>query len=257
MDINLMVLNVGNSRLAAGAFVAGELQQVGRAPVSDPAAMRAVVEGAWSAVAGRTGACVAGACVNPPVAGAVEQLVRDIADRSVQWVGRELELPITVLTDPPGDTGVDRIVTMAAAYEQMGKACVVVDAGTAITINCCNDNGDFLGGAIAPGASLQLWSLHTETAKLPQVSLQRPVDWIGKSTTDAMRQAVYHGARGLVRELVEQYATELGEWPEVIATGGDAELLFGGWELIHAVSPDLSLYGVALAYANHHLRHQT
>jgi hypothetical protein len=58
----------------------------------------------------------------------------------------------------------------------------------------------------------------------------------------------------MMKELVESYATGLGRWPEIIAAGGDAQLLFGGWELIHAISPDLTLYGIALAYAEHHIR---
>lgn len=257
MDINLMVLNVGNSRLAAGAFAGGELLRVERAPIDDVDRVRLAIEQVWGTIAVRHGACVAGVCVNPPELERIEKLVDEVAAHAVQWVGRDIELPISVLTNPPEDTGVDRIVATAAAYEQLGKACVVVDAGTAITINCCNDNGDFLGGAIAPGATLQLRALHEHTAKLPQVTLQRPDAWIGTSTVEAMRHGVYCGIRGLVRELVEQYATELGEWPEVIATGGDAKALFDGWELVHAVSPDLALYGVALAYANHHIRHQT
>ena len=58
----------------------------------------------------------------------------------------------------------------------------------------------------------------------------------------------------MVKELVERYATEFGQWPELIATGGDAESLFGGWALVHAVAPDLTLYGIALAYANYHIK---
>jgi hypothetical protein len=61
----------------------------------------------------------------------------------------------------------------------------------------------------------------------------------------------------MVKELVENFATDLGTWPDVIATGGDAPKLFEGWELIHAVAPDLTLYGIALAYAEHHIRHRT
>jgi type III pantothenate kinase len=132
---------------------------------------------------------------------------------------------------------------------------VVVDAGTAITIDCCNDSGDFVGGAIAAGASLQLDALHEHTAKLPRVELAAPTGPFGTSTSAALQQGVYHGIRGMVKELVENYATHLGTWPDVIATGGDAKVLFEGWELIHAVSPDLTLYGIALAYANHHIKH--
>jgi hypothetical protein len=61
----------------------------------------------------------------------------------------------------------------------------------------------------------------------------------------------------MVKELVENYATQLGEWPDLIATGGDANDLFEGWELIHAIAPDLTLYGAALAFTNHHIKHGT
>ena len=126
-----------------------------------------------------------------------------------------------MLTDAPEQTGVDRVVNIAAAYEQMGKACVVVDAGTAITVNVCNDSGDFLGGAIASGAGVQLAALHEKTAKLPSVPLDTPQGLIGKSTEQAILHGVFYGIRGMVKELVENYATELGTWPDIIATGGD------------------------------------
>ena len=120
----------------------------------------------------------------------------------------------------------------------------LVDAGTAVTVDCCNDKGEFLGGAIAPGVDMMLTALHERTAKLPQVDLATPQGVFGRSTKEAIRQGVYFGVRGMVRELVENYATELGSWPELIATGGDAQKLFEGWELVHAISPDLTLYGV-------------
>jgi type III pantothenate kinase len=177
--------------------------------------------------------------------------------QKIQWVGDDLDLPVKVLTQQPKETGVDRVLNIAAAYEQMGKACVVVDAGTAITVDVCNDNGEFLGGAIAPGASLMLDSLHDHTAKLPRVNLETPQGTFGQTTAGAIQQGVYHGVRGMVKELVENYATHLGNWPDVIATGGDAHKLFEGWELIHAIAPDLTLYGIALAYAEHHIKHGT
>jgi type III pantothenate kinase len=161
-----------------------------------------------------------------------------------------------VLTGEPTKTGVDRVLNVAAAYEQMGKACVVVDAGTAITIDCCNDSGDFLGGAIAPGVSLMLDALHDKTALLPRVEFEVPTGIFGQTTRDAILEGVYHGMRGMVKELVEQYAVKLGQWPDIIATGGDAQKLFAGWELIHAVSPDLAMYGIALAYTEHHLKNE-
>jgi type III pantothenate kinase len=257
MDINLLVLNVGNSRLAVGAFSAGELTHVARVPIDDRDAWADILRDAWSKIADMDSPAVCGASVNPAAMEAVEHLVAQIAGAPVEWVGREIDLPIRVLTDPPTDTGVDRVVTLAAAHEQLGKACAVIDAGTAITVSCCNDKGDFLGGAIAPGVNMQLDALNRDTAKLPRIDFAAPQGVFGRSTREAIRHGVFHGVRGMVKELLENYATELGFWPDAIATGGDAAKLFEGWELIHAISPDLTLYGIALAYANHHIKHGT
>jgi len=257
MDINVLVINVGNSRLALGAFVAGNLEYVKRISHSQRSDWPAVIAEAWSHLAGREAAAVAGASVNPPLIEPVEHAVMQVTGQQVQWVGRQLDVPIRVLTENPAETGIDRILNIAAAYEQMHKACVVVDAGTAITVDVCDDEGNFLGGAIAPGVALQFQAMHQHTAKLPLAQLEVPRDPIGKSTIAALQHGVYHGIRGMVKELVENYATHLGAWPDVIATGGDASRLFGGWELVHAVSPDLTLYGIALAYAEHHIKHGT
>lgn len=255
MDINLLTLNVGNSRIAIGAFVAGKLEYVRRMPVSQREDFAGAIAEAWKHFEAATDVDVAGASVNPGVMEGVEHAVKQATGKSVEWVGREIDLPIEVKTNPPEQTGVDRVLSVAAAYELMQKACVVVDAGTAITVNVCNDAGDFLGGAIAPGASMMLDALHDNTAKLPAVTLAVPEAMIGASTEQAMLHGVYHGVRGMVKELVENYATELGNWPDIIATGGDAQTLFRDWELIHAISPDLVLYGIALAYSNHHIKH--
>jgi type III pantothenate kinase len=257
MDINLMVLNAGNSRLAVGVFTAGELGYVARVGHDQRSEWPARIAEAWSKLAGHDGSAVAGATVNPPLIEPLEHAVDQATGQRVQWVGKDLELPIKVLTDEPAETGVDRVLNVAAAYEQMGKGCVVVDAGTAVTVDCCNDDGAFVGGAIAPGIAMQLDALHGRTAKLPRVPFEIPTTPYGRTTADALRHGVYHGLRGLVRDAAENFATELGTWPDIIATGGDAPKLFEGWELIHAIAPDLTLYGIALAYANHHIKHGT
>ena len=255
MDINIMVLNVGNSRLASGAFVGGELRQTARAGIGERGEWEGVITQAWEKFAGVKGVEIAGASVNPGVVREVEPMVERITGKTIQWVGRELELPIPVSTDKPEETGVDRVLNVAAAFEQMDKACAVVDAGTAITVDVCNHQGIFLGGAIFPGVNMMLDALNEKTARLPRVTLARPDGAFGRSTSGAICQGIFHGVRGMVKELLENYATELGGWPDLIATGGDAELLFGGWELVHAISPDLTLYGIALAYAEHHIQH--
>lgn len=255
MDINLLVLNLNNSRLGVGVFVAGELQDVERIAHGQRGDWPAKIGRAWALIAGRDSPTIVGASVNPPLESSLELTVREATGHNVEWIGRDIDLPIKVLTEKPEETGVDRVLNIAAAHEQMGKACVVVDAGTAVTVDCCDDKGDFLGGAIAPGVNTMLDALHAKTAKLPRVEFDVPKQPLGRSTEQAILSGVYNGIRGMVKELVEAYATDLGFWPDIIATGGDAQRLFEGWELIHAVSPDLTFYGAALAYAEHHIKH--
>lgn len=256
MDINLLVLNIGNSRLAIGSFVGGELQYTKRIALDQREDIQGAIAEAWKTV-DDPDAEVCAASVNPQVNEFVEHAAQQATGKPVQWVGQQVDLPIKVKTEAPEKTGVDRVLSMAAAYEQMQTACVVVDAGTAITVNVCDDKGNFLGGAIAPGAAMMLKAMHEHTAKLPDVALAIPEKAIGATTEQAMLHGVYHGIRGMVKELVESYAVELGNWPDIICTGGDAQTLFGGWELVHAISPDLILYGIALAYADHHTKHGT
>ena len=252
-----MALNVGNSRLAIGVFLAGELQFSTRVSLEQRSDWQGILADAWKRLDGAEGAAISGASVNPGALESIEHAVEQATGQEISWVGREIDLPIKVATEKPEETGVDRVLNVAAAYEQLGKACIVVDAGTALTVDVCDDSGSFLGGAIAPGAAMSLDALHEHTAKLPRVTLAAPSGNIGTSTTQAILQGVFTGIRGAVKELIESYATQLGRWPEVIATGGDAQTLFADWELIHAVSPELTLYGIALAYANHHIKHGT
>ena len=257
MEINLLVLNAGNSRLAIGVFEAGELTHVTRLTHDQRGEWGDKIAEAWAKIKDSTSPAIAGASVHPGVLESLEHVVKETTGMNVEWVGRDLDLPIKVLTESPKDTGVDRVLNVAAAYEQIGKACVVVDAGTAVTVDLCIDAGEFLGGAIAPGVALMVSSLHEKTAKLPLVELVVPTHPYGRNTIEAIHQGVYHGIRGMVKELVENYATELGTWPDLITTGGDAAKLFDGWEIVHAISPDLTLYGVALAYTQHYMHHDS
>jgi len=250
-------LSVGNSRIALGTFVAGELQNVARVPHTLRNDWEAMIRQAWQPLSTIENASIAGASVNPTLFEALEHAVQQATGQTVEWVGQEIKVPIKVRTKEPAQTGIDRVLNVAAAFEQMGKGCVVVDAGTAITVDCCNDQGEFLGGAIAPGVTMQLDALHEKTAKLPRVTFARPSGPFGDTTEQAILQGAFHGVRGMVKELAESYATTLGYWPDIIATGGDAQALFEDWELVHAVAPDLTLYGIALAYAEHHIKHKT
>src|SRR6476620_7874112 len=119
MDINLLVLNVGNSRLALGAFVEGQLEYSTRLSHEQRADWPGAIAQAWEKIRDREDPAIAGASVNPAMMEPVEHAVMQGTQTRVEWVGRDIELQIKVLTDAPDQTGVDRIVNIAAAYAQM------------------------------------------------------------------------------------------------------------------------------------------
>ncbi|MHC5028335.1 MAG: type III pantothenate kinase, partial [Planctomycetota bacterium] len=167
---------------------------------------------------------------------------------NVYIVGKDLPIPIGESLDPETITGVDRLLNAAAAYATLEQACVVVDAGTAITVDFVDGEGTFHGGAIAPGASMQLAALHQHTSALPALEFTKPdSEAFGKSTAQAMLHGVYDGIRGLVWRLVEKYAERYGAYPMVVVTGGDANVLFEDDELVNRLVPDLTLLGIAAA----------
>jgi type III pantothenate kinase len=195
------------------------------------------------------------ASVNPAVLERLEAAAEPLKE-PLLVVGRDLPLPIQTDLPAPESVGVDRLCAAIAAFDRLGSACVVADFGTAVTVDCVNDEGVFLGGAILPGLEMGGEALEAKTAQLPRVDVRGAdgggPDWVfGKDTRQAIVGGLVFGARGALRELVESYATELGRWPIVILTGGDAKLICpraGESGLVQAVVPDLVLRGVAIAY---------
>jgi len=189
--------------------------------------------------------------VNPSALKALEAAADEETGQDVIVIGRDVPLPMETELPDPQSVGTDRLCCAVAAYDRIGQACVVADFGTAITIDCVNDDGVFLGGTIMPGLAMSAEALHNGTAQLPRVEPTEPPGVIGKDTNQAMVGGIIFGARGALRERIEAYATLLGHWPLVILTGGDARLICpdpNTSELVQAVVPDLVLRGVAMAY---------
>ncbi|MEW6250539.1 MAG: type III pantothenate kinase, partial [Planctomycetota bacterium] len=160
----------------------------------------------------------------------------------------DVPLPMTLDIDNADEIGVDRVCSAAAAYERTRGACAVASFGTAITVDCVSEDGRFLGGAILPGLDMSFAALHAGAAQLPRVSPGKPAAVFGRNTHDAIVNGVVYGALGALREIVERYATALGEWPRLVITGGNAPLVAELADYVDAIVPDLCLMGVALAY---------
>lgn len=145
----------------------------------------------------------------------------------------------------PESIGPDRLANAIAARRLYGAPSIVVDFGTAVTLDVVNPEGNYVGGVIAPGLNALTNYLHEKTALLPRVEIREPAGWIGKNTEEAMLTGAVHGYRGLIRELISGVRTELAA-PEapVIATGGYAALIASGLPLIEVVHPLLTLEGL-------------
>lgn len=245
----VLACDVGNTSLRFAHVRGEDVSPVRALRLADTADLETELRALWDSIPAPRK--VAASSVNPKGLAILERAVGHATGQPVLVVGRDLPLPIETDLGEPGKIGTDRLCAAVAAYDRLGAACVVADFGTAITIDCVSNEGVFLGGAIMPGLGMGAASLHAYTAALPRVEPVAP-DWVyGKDTRQAIVGGLVFGGRGALRELVESYATALGQWPVVILTGGDARLICGDpnqSELVQAVVPDLVLRGVAMAY---------
>lgn len=151
----------------------------------------------------------------------------------------------------PLEVGADRIANaIAAVHLHPGRDLLVVDLGTATTIEVITATGDYLGGAILPGVGVSAESLASHTAKLPRVEIARPEVALGRSSVESIQSGLFHGHVGAVRHLISLVAIEAfnGRRPHVIGTGGFARM-FLSENLFDEIVPELVLYGLNHAHA--------
>lgn len=244
----IIAINVGNSRTHVGRFDDHVLRHSERFPNTDLVQVVQAIANEWRQLDDPSDVAAVIASVNDPFADRLISAVEDQLSINVYRIGADMPIPIGQQLDPETLTGVDRLLNAAAAFDTVKQACIIVDAGTAITVDFVDGQGTFQGGAIAPGATMQLHALHEHTAGLPDLSFRAPDhEPFGRNTAQAMYQGVFHGIRGMVQRLVEQYAESYGAFPMVIATGGDAPVLFESEKLIDRIVPELTLMGIAAA----------
>lgn len=149
----------------------------------------------------------------------------------------------------PESIGADRLANTAALKSKYGSPGIAIDFGTAVTFSVLSPEGDFIGGAIAPGLAAMTGYLATRTAQLPLVDLSEPASAIGATTAEAILSGAVIGHRGMVREILRQIISELDVLPKVVATGGGAEFGAKWIPEIHVIDPELTLEGVRLIAA--------
>ncbi|MDQ7248104.1 type III pantothenate kinase [Dongia sedimenti] len=160
-----------------------------------------------------------------------------------------VKLGIQVKMDIPVSTvGADRLANAVGGHITYKKPLVIVDFGTATTFDVADGEGNYLGGAISPGINLSVEILHSATAMLPRIAVERPNRVIGKSTTEAMQSGIFWGYVGLVEGMVQRITAEFGADLAVIATGGLAPLFVGVTPLIHHLDPEITMRGLVEIY---------
>ncbi len=241
----IVLLSVGNTRTRMARVVDAELQP-SRVVRNDPldellASVEEFFEGARAALV---------ASVRPGVSDAIVERLDPDGQGKVGVVGRDIGVPLDHTLDDPTTVGQDRLLNALAAWDRTGEASVVVDAGTAITVDFVDGAGAFHGGAIAPGLNAMLETMSKRADALPELSLDAerlpaPGDPpFGKTTPQAMTIGAVAAARGMARALIDEYAQFYQAYPRVIATGGDAGLLFEDDPFVERVVPDLTLIGM-------------
>src|SRR5437667_1508061 len=163
-------------------------------------------------------------------------------------VGPGPKTSVRIRYENPRDVGADRIANALAAYTKYGGPVVVIDFGTAVTYDAINADGDYLGGAIAPGIEISLDALVSHTAMLRRVEAVAPDSIIGRNTVASIQSGLVWGFVAQVEGMVARMVDELGGSARVIATGGQASLVAGLTNVIEVTDPLLTLEGLRLIY---------
>jgi len=186
--------------------------------------------------------------VVPPLVTTFRDLFQRYFHLSPLVVGAGVKTGVRIRMDNPREVGADRIVNAVAAHKLYGGAVIIVDLGTATTFDTVSKEGDYLGGAIAPGIVAANESLFRRAAMLPRVELTHPERAIGTNTVSAMQSGIIFGYVGLIEGIVARIQRELGEKAKVVATGGYVEVIAKETAVIDEVNPNLTLIGLRLIY---------
>ena len=192
------------------------------------------------------GICMAS--VVPPLTSKVIQACQDYLGHDPLNVDAGVKTGVRILYEDPKAVGADRIVDCAAVQRLYGGPACVVDFGTGTTFDAITAEGDYLGGAIAPGIGIAAEALFSRAAKLSRVDLVRPPSVIGRNTPHAIQSGLLFGYVGLVEGMVARFREELGPKMKVIATGGLAEVVAKETDVLEIIAPWLTLDGLHIIW---------
>ncbi len=188
------------------------------------------------------------ASVNPDIEPIFYKSLGKNNKKKILKIGREIKLRIPILIENPQTVGIDRLLNALAAYRRTKSSTIIIDFGTAITIDIVSKEGGFLGGLILPGIRTSAYALNKQTALLPKVDIKRPAKIIGKNVEDAIKAGIYFGTVGSVIHIIKEVRRIYGDLKYTIATGGDAKVFKKDIPEIDKFIPYLTLEGIRLAF---------
>lgn len=188
------------------------------------------------------------ASVVPPLNSSLVSAVERYFGHQPLMVGPGIKTGLKIHYRDPKEVGADRIVAAMAAYKKYGGPLIIIDFGTGTTYDVVSKEGDYLGGAIAPGLGISVEALYERAARLQRVELKAPEHVIGRTTQESMQAGIIYGYTAQVEGMVARIRKELGEEGRVIATGGYASLIAAQTTAIELVDQRLMLEGLRLIH---------
>lgn len=226
----LLAIDIGNTNLVIGCFQGDDLKFKARiatdySRTSDQygVEIKNMME-AYGVQMSDIDDCIISSVV-PPVFNSVRTGVWKVIGKQPMVVGPGLKTGLNIQMDVPSQVGSDRIVIAVAALAEYRAPLILMDLGTATTMEVVEPENKYLGGVIFPGIRVSLDALTSRAAQLPGISLDNPKQVIGKNTVDCMRSGMMYGTAAMIDGLVERMEEELGHQCTLIATGGMAQFI--------------------------------
>ena len=250
----LLTIDIGNTNITLGLYDRDQRKHAWRLatahermPDEYGLQMLGLMEHAACEVSQITGCALAS--VVPPLTGTFVSACKTYLKQDPLVIDAGVKTGLSIrYEDPKNALGADRVADAVAVRQLYGTPACVVDFGTATTFDAISPEGEYLGGAIAPGLNLAAESLFQRAAKLPRVELAAPVAAIGRNTVGAIQSGLIFGYVGLVEGMVERFKAELGEDTRVIGTGGLVGLIAAETEVIEILAPWLTLDGLQIIW---------
>jgi len=240
----LLTIDIGNTSIYNGVFDNKVLKKTFRIPAYSGNLIKEY-KAKLKPYVGKIDSVIVTSVV-PLVLKKTETAIKKTLNKNCIVVGRDADSGIRNLYKNPKQVGSDRLVNARSAYELYGGECVIVDFGTAITIDIVNKKRQYIGGVIAPGPGISLWALTEKTALLPKVAIKKPKGILGIETKESMIIGIVYGfaslCDGIVGKLKKQYCKNA----KVIITGGFSKLMGPYCESADIIDPELTLKGLRI-----------